>query len=404
MNIPILSRCFKRNHKQIVILLGAGAAYSWDERSTSETFNQRIMNKYAQNRIGSKLSEILQEFYGDNSCFNFETFLAAVEEVLNYIIASTNIGGNANSRTFTPIIFKFQKEIEELLKNKNDDQKRKCCYAIFRNFVNIVIDEVDEYNSKILKDRNKTINDNLIYFVKYCLRHNYAVKFYTTNYDNIIPQVLKQGNLKIYEGFSNISDGIEISKRFNYNLKRFRKACISHFNIHGSIFLHKSPITSRYETIYSCTGKKLLNKTAFGEYSGNPGEPLFFSPIISGYNKTQRVSNKPFNLGFGALTNDCADCKALITVGYSFSDPHINSILTNFINWKQIRYLDVNPAPKMEHKDYVPCIIPNNEDDEQWIHDITNRKHVFKATGGFADFLKDKTNWKYLFTKIWNYE
>jgi hypothetical protein len=395
MNIPILSRFFKRNHKQIVVLLGAGAAYPWDIEFKDSKVNitERILKKFSGDDFAKAILNTLDNYYKGKKKYNFETFLAVVEELLNYTFASTTPAGNANNKSFLPSIFDINTELVKLLPN-NEVKKKKFCFDKYNEYINIIIEEIKSYNDNVLTDEhNETINENLIKFTKYFLKRNYAVKFYTTNYDSIIPQVL-ECHFEVYEGLINSSTTY---KRFNYDLSRFRKACISHFNLHGSIFLRKEML-EKYETVYDLDSCIKIDRVT--ENSGNPGELLVFSPIVTGYNKTQKISNRPFDLGFQAFANDCNDCKALVTVGCSFSDPHINSIISNFIKWDTTTMLDVNPSSALIEKDYyISDFIEKEEkkEDSTWVHDISGKKHIYK--GDFNSFLSDSNNWKCLINK-----
>jgi hypothetical protein len=279
----------------------------------------------------------------------------------------------------------------------NETEKRLRCRYLFRDYIGIVINKIDDYNNHVLDEHNNELNRNLTRFTEYLLKHNYAVKYYTTNYDNIVPQILGR-HFDIYEGFINSSTSY---KRFNYDLARFRKACLTHFNLHGSIFLHKMRMDVpeiKDETVYDLSGKNEYRDFIY-EDSGNVGELLPFSPIITGYNKTQRISNRPFDLGFHAFANDCNDCQALLTVGFSFSDPHINSIISNSIKWDKTSFVDINPCSMFQKKEVLLSqFIPKHEkEDSDWIHDLSGKKHIFKE--GFDAFLSDKGNWKYLINK-----
>ena len=392
----------RRRNKQIVILLGAGAAMPWGGVSSRELKDLFIADTNYQiangTTIGRYLFDILDNFYGHN-CSNFETFVAALESILNYVLNATNAGGiNEANTSFTPAILKLKDEIENLFVGKSVDEKRAYCGDLFRHFINLVIGKIDEYNNKVLENQFKTINSRLIAFTKYFLNRNYSVKFYTTNYDNIVPQVLGE-RFKIYEGLYKSS---VIDKRFNFDLDAFRTARLSHFNIHGSIFLNHKFLGLQYETVCKNSCQQ-LPAYAINAGAGNPSEPLLFSPIITGYNKTQRMVNKPFNLGFSAFTNDLNDCEGLLTVGYSFSDPHINCILSSFTSWNKSKFIHVtkcdgnfdNPnSREYAQLDYSVTSLYKKEENDVWFYDSSNRKYVYKQ--GFDHFLSDSLNWKKL--------
>jgi hypothetical protein len=376
--------------RQVVVLLGAGAATAWggvtsEDIKTSFINDRRIMHNGTT--ISQYIFNILNEFYNPN-CANFETFLAALEETLSYVLSSTNEGRNEFNTSFIPAIFKLDERMDALLVNKTD--KRQYCYEIFRTYVNLLIDKINEYNCQV--SGKHELNKNLVRFTKYFLNRNYSVKYYTTNYDSIIPQVLSE-SCNIYEGLHNHSyDGY---KRFNPDLGLFRKARLSHFNLHGSIFLYQEIVDKGrgYEVVYG--KEKKLPETALQENGGNPNERLLFSPIIAGYKKTQHAANQPFSLGFNAFTNDCNDCDALCIVGYSASDPHINTILSSYINWSKVKFVYVTNGDNglgLEKLKANIVQISEKNFDSTWMHD--GKKHVYKL--GFEKFLEDKSNWRYL--------
>jgi hypothetical protein len=402
---PRYRRLLRKQPKQIVVLLGAGAARGLWSGTSSEELKEKFIQDTTYKTldetktIGKYLFEKLDTLYTDGSA-NFETFLAALEAILNYVISETNEGGiNISNTSFTSVIFDLKQEIKSLLENSDD--KRIFCGELFRHYVNLVINSVNEYNDGVLKHEEN--NANLVQFIKYFQNRKYSIKFYTTNYDNAIPQILKN---KIYEGFHTThNDSTTTHKEFDLNLNKFRIARLSHFNIHGSIFLKKefSNSSYRYTTIYKDYAQLLTN--ALSEEGGNPNEKLTFSPIITGYNKTQRIVNEPFNLGFHAFANDLNDCMGLLTVGYSFSDPHINSLLSSFTSWGKTKFIHVtfcnNEETELINFRRERCQLERvvnkfikEESDETWLHDRSGRKYVYKK--GFDSFLKDSSNWKYL--------
>ncbi|MDD3915014.1 MAG: hypothetical protein PHF76_10255 [Bacteroidales bacterium] len=200
-NIRNYQRMLRRKNKQIVVLLGAGAAMPWEGISSSQLKDLFIADTNYRMADGTTIDkylfDILDGFYG-HDCSNFETFLAALETILNYILNATNTGGiNEGNTSFTPAILKLKNKIEDLLIGKTIDEKRVYCGDLFRHFVNLVVNKIDEYNNSVLDDKFETINNRLIAFAKYFLNRNYSVKFYTTNYDNIIPQIFEE-QFKVY--------------------------------------------------------------------------------------------------------------------------------------------------------------------------------------------------------------
>jgi len=394
-------RMIRKQRKQIVILLGAGAALPWKGISTQELNDIFIADTTFQTKsgvnVGKFLFDVINNFYGSASA-NFETIIAALETIQNYIISSTNEGHiNTSNTSFTPAILQLKDIIEnDLFLSDDVEEKRIHIYNLFSHYINLVIYEIEKYNNNVLDDKYQVLNSNLIRLVKYYLSHGFYIKFYTLNYDNLVPQIVSP-HFKMHEGLYNSSINY---KKFNFDLNRFRSARLSHFNIHGSIFLNHIFTGLEYETVYHDYPQN-LSVVALEIKAGNPSEKLIYSPLVIGYNKTQRISNKPFNLGYNAFANDCNDCTALLTVGYSFSDPHINSILSTFTKWDRAKLMCVTKLDSDFYRSSLERLIDYNivpinpgVDDKTWFHENGDQKHVYKL--GFEEFLKDKQNWSFL--------
>lgn len=388
-----------RNNKQIVILLGAGFVTPWSELnsfSIRELFVKDETFTIDGHTLGKLIFDKLGSYY-DHPGVNFETFIAVIESVINHVISSTNIGKSVKNTLFIPLIFEIKDIFLKLLCDKNEDEQRIYIFDIYKHYINFILTGIEEYNNHILDERNSIINRRLIEFVSSLLSKRYSVKIYTTNYDNLIPQVLSL-KFKVYEA---LKEKKNQKKEFIYDLQRFRRVYLSHFNLHGSIFLDRE---FDYESMKNCIvynpevpkyDKALLSD------GGNPNESLLFSPIITGYTKTQRGFSTPFNLGFNAFANDCNDCRSIITMGYSFSDPHINSIISNFTSWGKSRIVNVIFSNKEFQKtsegiafDYEVYNLYKETENEMWFHSQKNKVHTYKK--GIRDFLLDKDNWKYI--------
>ena len=82
---------------------------------------------------------------------------------------------------------------------------------------------------------------------------------------------------------------------------------------------------------------------AQSNHGGNPNKETLFTPIISGYNKIEHINGKPFN--FGLQCFDCYDSNLFIAMGYSFSDPHLNSMIDTFCRCN-MECVTLNDIPK----------------------------------------------------------
>jgi NAD-dependent SIR2 family protein deacetylase len=402
----ILNKCVamkKNKHKQIVILLGAGASKPWDgllasdfqkifeEDITYKVNNGKTVGKYIFDEILSKIEDP-----------NFETFFAVLEEIMEYIYSDNEEKKYIINTPISHIISEMQQEIKNQIFNGTQNIE-ELSYNLYRHFIDIVTEKVNEYNETV--DEKRILKTYLRYFTETFLNNGYSIKFYTTNYDTIIPYVISP-KFNIYEGLTNFG----AVKRFNVNLEAFRKARISHFNLHGSIFLSRPwNIEDVYgKEILHCTKRPVMPPYPMAHNYGKSSGLLPFSPIIIGYNKTQRMINQPFNLGFAAFMNDLSRCNIILTVGYSFSDPHINSMLDSFVRWDKVKFIHIDKYEKQNFDiyrnykdDQVNSLImnagnffDNKTQNDEWVYDLLSKARIYKK--GYYNFLQKISNWNFL--------
>ena len=226
-------------------------------------------------------------------------------------------------------------------------------------------------------------------FIESLLNKKYSVKIYTTNYDAMIPQILSKR--KIYMGEHLLSD---YSIVYKADYLRNKDSHLSYFYLHGSIYWTFKFVENKYRVVKSTITGEVQSLTAQG---GNPSENLIFSPIIVGYTKTQRSLMNPFNIGFTNFANDCNDCNKLLTIGYSFSDPHINSIIQTNVDFNKVRLACIGFVERFEGSseytkiDYFIRRLYKKNEDESWFNSINNNFVAYKK--GFSNFIENRDNW-----------
>lgn len=296
----------KRNGQNIkqVILLGAGAMIPFNGPTTQEITNRlKIYSNVEQ------IYKIIQRDYVD-PC-NFETLISAVELLLEWQYSKEN---NSYLSSQDTSIYKSVFEKETAFRNITKDKLWEI-YQTITNEIMEVIKDYDYYPDII--GRYNGLGKN--YLRNFFINKSVLCKIYTLNYDRLIPRIFGR-NDEIYEGVD--------KQRYTYDIKRFVNHPLTHFNLHGSIYLH-----------YDSNGLILNDdpleiEKPYTISGGNPNEHKIFLPIIAGYHKSQRILSEPFNFGAGVFMYDCNTCDEIVIVGYSFRDPHINSMVGNFVNKK----------------------------------------------------------------------
>ncbi len=276
----------------------------------------------------SSLTEICSEILKKNNCmgilssldaiygegeYNFETIIAAIEYLCDWSLAKERLG-YVNAQNINVITSVFCSKFQSL---SNIDY-----WNIYAELINRIIDVVKKYDYET-SIRNEHIL--LQHFFENVINKN-KTKIYSLNYDRLIPHLVND----------NFFDGTQSPdyKYYNYNLNEVVKSGVSYVNLHGSIYLSLEP--NNYYKAVQCSIPQYL-RYAHELDGGSPNEIKLFSPIIAGYSKSQRIMSEPFNFGIGAFMEDCNLCDEFVIVGYSFSDPHINSIIKNYVRMGKVQ-------------------------------------------------------------------
>lgn len=357
--------------KKTTILLGAGAMIPFGGPSTKAITERLLVHESCRN-----IYKVVQQGY-EEEC-NFESLLSALELLLEWNRSNDNtrhltFRETSIYRNVFQLGFPFRYHTTDMV------------WDIYKQVVNDIIEVIKDYDyypqyTGCRHGKDPAILD--LFFSKYQEESN--LKIYTLNYDRLIPNII--GNhLEVYEGIEGES--------FGYNLKKFSNHHLTYFNLHGSIYIDYNPYT----------GIKLLDRPVELENAiimtgGNPNEQKIFLPIIAGYHKSQRLMSQPFNFGLGAFMCDCDECETIIIVGYSFSDPHINSILSSFIKDNTTKMIIVDFSSDMQlsgfMKSSIKRVFKTNYDFEKvgngMFHNTNDTITIFLK--GFELYIEDYLN------------
>lgn len=421
--------------KVAVILLGAGAGKAWggplssdidtiikeDTRFTSQTDNLPL---------GSFIFNKLEKFYGLEGCVNFETFLGALEFLVDYIFSKTNEGGSPANTSFTPLLANLSEWINEIKDYKTEDitaspsdvnlyiprgnevfnkEERSNIDRIYfsellKHYYHIAATKIEEYVLNIHEPVNLPLNNALKKYIKHLVDSGYTVRAYTTNYDRLFPEVLRD-KFQIFDGF-NLKDSDEYGSKVDYNIDKILndKSCHTYYNLHGCLRWERSFDMPLIGYRFACTPKQTHTTIDFKSMqSANPGHAILPINIVTGYNKVQRTSLEPLNLFYNSFISDCNNAGLLLTAGYSFSDFHINRALSLGVQKPQTKHLHIgystNPEAYMQEAEFraiddmqrqsegILKVVPNNV---KWLKsdDTKGRRRVYLR--GLNDFLIDE--------------
>lgn len=354
----------KTRRKKVVYLLGAGATMPWGGPLAScmkthlvDCNHYKTRHKKPQT-IFKYLFDRLKEI-NPIEAINFETILALLESLYHYSFEKRNQLYYSKGH-FNPIIYSAKKWLNQIkdykildeFTNEDGDQ-----IVIFKKHINtlnseqqlpkgsedafyfrdllayaldMIADKVLEYDNQAKISKYSRINEEMIQFLK-IEKENQISRIYTLNYDRLIPNILRENGIPIFDGFSDSSDRI-YTACYPADEKKILtdNNSLCYYNLHGSIYwkLHTEIVElKKFFLLYPNA-----EQSNYGNYrheTSNPGESLFVSNIITGNNKLQRTNFPPLNAFNFAFQKDCIEADEIYVVGYSFDDKHINRILRN---------------------------------------------------------------------------
>ncbi|CAN5550795.1 hypothetical protein BH11BAC2_BH11BAC2_12380 [soil metagenome] len=422
--------------KRAVIVLGAGAPNAWGASLTSEITELILQDKNYKTKSGIPLAKFiydnLAKYYNSTSSINFETIINSLETIQNYYMNKTVVGGNPNTTSSASIWFNTNEIIEELMNFKVEpegDPERVTVHNLTENggcfpgtpksreetvyinhaikdYLTIVKQQINIYSLNLNEPENNDLNTSLKELLMHILNQGYIPRIYTTNYDSLFPTIFnKSGDPDFFDGFDNQIGETPFGPVFKMNLPRILNDNTTpcYYNLHGCIFWEYEATGDDRVSQYRSTPNEAHLGTFInrGELT-NPGENTLVHNIITGYYKLQRISLEPLNSFHSIFTQDCINAHLIITIGYSFSDYHINRPILNAIRINDTRLLHITfgnqYSTQVEEFSKIKDLLRLRDDfksgtlhENGWIISDSRKQMVFHK--GFKDFLLNN-EWK----------
>jgi hypothetical protein len=276
--------------------------YAIDGMAPGEYF-RNILNAYYDGKMSTAptLSEV-----------NFETIAYLVEELFAfYYDKGDHTPGNPKgiSGSYLEIVQIVDKDIQNASKVLNVEPSvflRNVYNVLIEPIINIVGELDQNPNQQGMLDFQTNMLDGIF--------TGWKQRIYTLNYDTWIAQ-----NCGFFDGFD---EGVFAAERVYSDLD-----CNCHYNLHGSVRwrpdLDKERI-EKLESIVNVHGYITSNIQKINR------QRLIPSPIITGYNKSERLARKPYIALHHAFLRDMLDSDFLVVIGYGGGDPHVNEILSTY--------------------------------------------------------------------------
>ncbi|MCF8398826.1 MAG: SIR2 family protein [Bacteroidales bacterium] len=421
--------------KKVTILLGSGAAIPWEGPTSSQITDIIIKDKYYHACNGKPIGEyIFNEFeaqFDYTESINFETILTLLESIFDYYNSLKVKGSNPNFTSIWPFWFNEKGLVNNLkdfeIKDLDEADNREPTNVHYRSpissgnswiqwpkigvelryfsdlisrFNGHVSDSISNYDNKYNEKGCEMLNKCLLNFIMYYISNDYVVRIYTTNYDRLIPKALNE--LNVFDGF--LTTGKETQDNtysVDFNKIINDDACLNYFNLHGSIYWRNEMNYKTIKTEYFCNPSipNIFDPILQLDYV-DPGRSIILSNIVTGYNKTHRVSIPPLNYFEHAFCKDLLCSDELITIGNGFGDLNINKNLKMaFLQNIDLHYLHISKGDQRFLDSFqgnkIRDVIGHGTSEyfekkvtEGWVNSSTGKHRIY--LNGFESFLHDE--------------
>lgn len=367
----------ERRNKQImknriVILTGSGAAIPWNgpttKQITKKIISDRTFKTIEGRPVGEYIYNILEKTYGiadsidsdDNfDSPNYENIIDIVEYLADYFYSSKEYPIRPRGSILTQLFdvtVDIQNQIldfDKIYEKKKD--KRLGYYfvakhagetikfrdegafleAILNRFFEIITGELS-YSRwwEIDNKRYEKINSLLKEFIEFYTSKNDIVRYYTVNHDRLAEFATR---LPFFNGL--VAGGFNLKKVIEDD------EVLCHYNLHGSVFFRRD------NRGWHCADMKQEQPISFyNSYKNQRGETIFESNITTGLNKISGIMEAPWYHFYHRFYSDCWNADVIYSIGYSFSDIHINKAIENFIGSGNGRFIVIDKIGKVRDK------------------------------------------------------
>ncbi len=333
------------------ILRHSSGEWQWDEHGAIVGHNGRLNSDYLRNSY--LLSELVEQFQKENhSVFDYEIFY-------DWFLSKWNN-------------IEFMQECCEIV---NDRLKGKVIEKSSHFFGKVTINQYIDfdkcYNHLIadLLDRSYKRDERLHLYEKfaYLIQRN-ETDIFTLNHDLLIDYILKKYDIPFSDGFTEVDScivGYENNPLPIFTNEYEEK--IRLFKLHGSIDYFLFREANQTYNQYDLTGNYYFFKTRnyhdkhdakrIDLATGKVVQDFNFEitpQFLTGKSKLEVINDHLIYAPmFENLKKSLSTAEKVIVIGYSYGDPHINTVLKQAIDGFKFELVNVNPYVEFPfRKDY----------------------------------------------------
>ena len=258
--------------------------------------------------------------------YNFEQIIELYDK-----ISSFNFDPLPNSKILHDILLLYGAAAPNIPNHVWD-----CVPFLFRQ---LITEEVADLHANHKTQNYNTLNQLQTDFVDN-ISNGHSLNIFTLNYDEIILDAIQ--NLNLENGFDN-------QGRFDVNRFLLSSKTISFPHGHSRFSFDDDGIlyhpTGQGANTYRLNNIAAINRTQTRYLTDSSYSYSFNTFISTGQQKEPTFDVNPYATYYQKFASDCLKANKIYVVGYSFSDPHFNRMLLNF--------LQISPLNKIVVVDYI---------------------------------------------------
>lgn len=184
---------------------------------------------------------------------------------------------------------------------------------ILYHFVDLIAKRIERYAIQPIPSDASKLNTEWNDFLKYLDARFQKIRIYTLNYD-CLP--VKISNFNFFDGFNQGREP-DLIKLWQDD------DGFSYINLHGSIHWDYDKKSMNWH----CDPQKTFFSPKYARQKRKNLEDMPKFNIITGLQKPFRVLDQPFYNFYQKFAFDCSNADAIVTIGYSYGDEHVNKAI-----------------------------------------------------------------------------
>ena len=352
-----------------ILILGAGASIPFYNPRLSTTHLTTVIsdqNKWNNivgrytNIMGANVNmvstqtvfQVLNSITQAHPNYNFEQIIEIYDK-----ISSFNFDPRLNSKISHDILRLYGATAPNIANHVWD-----CVPFLFRQ---LITEEVADLHANYKVATYNNLSQLQTKFVS-SISNRQSINIFTLNYDEIILDAIQ--NLNFVAGFNNqgrfdVSTFLAAAKTISFPHGHSRFS----FDDDGILFHANSQTANTYRLNHIGANNRTQTR-----YLTDSSYAYSFNTFIStGQQKEPTFDVNPYSTYYQKFASDCLKANKIYVVGYSFSDPHFNRMLLNF--------LKISPSNKIVIVDLLQgqvSIVPEFMNQGSLIHKIFNQLGV----------------------------